>query len=62
MHMIFTEQERNWIDMSKFGWPIKSGCPKEIKNAIEKKKQIINDQFDREAVSHGRHNFPKPEG
>lgn len=45
MHMIFTEEEKRWIVVNKFGWPIKSGCPSKIKKSIEKKKNEIKNQF-----------------
>lgn len=44
MHMIFTEQEKEWINISKWGWTLKKGCPENIKKSIERKKKIINSQ------------------
>lgn len=44
MHMMFTEEEKEWIDMRTFGWPIKNGCPKEIRESIERKKRKIDSQ------------------
>lgn len=44
MHMMFTEEEKEWIDMRTFGWPIKKGCPKEIRESIERKKRKIDSQ------------------
>ena len=46
MHMIFTEKEKEWIDTRKFGWPIKTGCPADIKKEIEKKKKILDEQME----------------
>lgn len=45
MHIIFTEEEKRWIDTKKFGWPIKEDCPEEIKKRIEKKKSAIDSQY-----------------
>lgn len=44
MHMIFTEEEKRWINKRKFGWPIISNCPSNIKKSIQEKKQILNNQ------------------
>lgn len=44
MHILFTDTEKKWIDTKKFGWPILEGCPKDIEEAINKKKQIIDNQ------------------
>lgn len=44
MHMIFTDEEKRWISMNVFGWPIKKGCPDSIRKSIEKKKKIIEQQ------------------
>lgn len=43
MHMIFSEEEKAWVNMRSFGWPIKDGCPNEIKGKIEKKKRTIEE-------------------
>lgn len=45
MHMIFTEEEKSWIDMRVFGWRIQKGCPTDIRNSIEKKLNVIKNQF-----------------
>ena len=45
MHMIFTDEEKAWIDKRAFGWRIKSGCPQDIRNSIEKKLEQIKNQF-----------------
>lgn len=39
MIIIFTEDEREWMDTKTIGWPIKDGCPSDIRESIEKKKQ-----------------------
>lgn len=41
MHMIFTEEEKEWINMRTFGWTLKQGCPEQIRKQIERKKKII---------------------
>ena len=46
MHMLFTDKEKEWIYVDKFGWPIKSGCPDDIKASINKKKEKINKQME----------------
>lgn len=45
MHMIFTEEEKKWIDKNKFGWPIIEGCPERIRDNIEQKKKKIEFQM-----------------
>lgn len=45
MHMFFTEEELKWIDGKKFGAPVKKGCPESVRKSIEKKRKIINSQF-----------------
>lgn len=44
MHVIFTDEEKRWIDRSSWGWLIKAGCPENIRKAIERKKQMIAKQ------------------
>jgi len=44
MHMLFSDSEKKWIYLDKFGWPIKSGCPDSIRKSIAKKKQAIIEQ------------------
>lgn len=45
MHMLFTEEEQKWIDKTKFGWPIKKGCPLDIEKSIKEKKREIDNQM-----------------
>lgn len=47
MHIIFTEQELNWIDTKKWGWQIKKDCPPDIRRGIEKKKIKLDSQGER---------------
>ena len=42
MHLVFTKEEKKWIDMELFNWTIKKGCPKDIKKEIEKKLELLN--------------------
>lgn len=42
MHIIFSTEEKKWIDMKPFNWTVKSKCPEEIREAIEKKLRILN--------------------
>lgn len=44
MHLLFSEEELRWIDVYKFGWPIKNGCPENIKKSIERKKKLLDNQ------------------
>lgn len=37
MTVIFTEEEKEWIDMKPFNWTIKKGCPENIRESIENK-------------------------
>ena len=46
MHVIFTDEEKEWIHTDKMNWPIKKGCPKKIKESIENKKNKIKSQFE----------------
>lgn len=48
MHMIFTKEELVWIESDKFGWPIKRGCPQEIRKSITAKKEKLDKQMGRE--------------
>lgn len=45
MHIVFTEEEKEWIDMKKFGCPIIDGCPENIRKSIEEKKEKIDNQM-----------------
>lgn len=44
MHMIFSDEEKRWMDMNVFGCPIKENCPDQIMKSIKKKKDIIDKQ------------------
>ena len=44
MHLIFTEAEKEWIDMKPFNWSVKEGCPKDIKEELEKKLKLLYGQ------------------
>ena len=44
MHMLFTDEELKWINTREFGFPIKPGCPEKIKESINRKKSIVNNQ------------------
>ena len=45
MHVLFSEEELEWVNKKTFGWPIKDGCPDTIRKAIRKKKQLIANQM-----------------
>ena len=44
MHMIFSKEEKQWMNMNVFGCPIKENCPDHIKKSIKRKKDIIDKQ------------------
>jgi len=37
MIMIFTDEEKEWLVTEPNNWHIKNGCPKRIKESLEKK-------------------------
>ena len=41
MHMLFSDREKEWINMKVFGWRIKQGCPDDVRKSIEKKLNEI---------------------
>lgn len=43
MHIIFTDEEKEWLDTSKpFAWKIKDQCPRRIKEVLLKKLGLLN--------------------
>lgn len=44
MHVIFTDEERRWINFKIFGTKIINGCPEHIRKSIENKMKLINNQ------------------
>lgn len=46
MHILFSEEEKKWIDTRTFGFPIKEGCPAKIRESINKKKAALDSQKD----------------
>jgi len=42
MHVIFTDEEKEWINMKPFNWTVKDGCPERIKKEIEKKLKVLS--------------------
>lgn len=46
MHIMFTEEEKKWIDFNVFGLRIKKGCPDKVRKSIENKKFLLDSQFD----------------
>lgn len=45
MHLFFTDEEKEWMHLDRFGLPLKSKCPADIKKSIDKKKKILSDQM-----------------
>lgn len=41
MHIIFTDEEKEWIDKKPFNWTIKEGCPEKIKKDLERKLKLL---------------------
>ena len=42
MHIIFTDEEKEWLDTSKpFAWRIKEKCPKRIEEILIKKLELL---------------------
>lgn len=44
MHIMLSDNEKQWVNMKKFGWKIKEGCPEKTKQAILRKIEIIKNQ------------------
>lgn len=42
MTIVFTEEEKKWIDKKPFNWKIKSKCPLKLRKEIKKKLDILN--------------------
>lgn len=43
MHIIFTDEEMEWLDTSKtFMWKIKDRCPRRIKESLVEKMELLN--------------------
>ena len=47
MHIMFTEEENEWIDKKLFNWTVKAGCPADIRKNLEKKLFILNENIQR---------------
>ena len=45
MTIIFTEEEKEWIDMQPFKWVLKEGCPQGIRKTIESKLKKLNKAY-----------------
>jgi len=46
MHLQFSDEEKKWIELKKFGWPVKEGCPKDVEKSIQRKKKLLNEQME----------------
>lgn len=44
MHMIFTDEEKRWINFKVFGTKIINECPEHIRKSIENKMKLISNQ------------------
>lgn len=43
MQIIFTEKERDWVEVKNGVMRVKNGCPKDIRERIEKKLKTVRD-------------------
>ena len=41
MHLLFTEEEREFIEMKPFDWRVKKNCPDAIRVELEKKLELL---------------------
>ena len=41
MQIVFTEEERKWIEIKPFSWNVKKSCPKTIEKTIREKMKTI---------------------
>ena len=41
MTIIFSEQEKQWIDKKTFNWTVKEGCPEPIRMILEEKLEML---------------------
>ena len=41
MHIVFTEEEKIYINMNFLNWEIKKDCPKHLKKSIIEKIELI---------------------
>jgi hypothetical protein len=41
MTIIFTDEEKEWIDKTPFRWTIKKGCPENIRTSLKKKLEAL---------------------
>lgn len=37
MHVMFTEEELQWINKKRFSWTVMSGCPQKLRTSIDRK-------------------------
>lgn len=47
MHIIFSEDEKKWIDKKLFNWTVKSGCPEDVRKSIEVKLKVLYKEHER---------------
>lgn len=41
MIVVFSEEEMEWIDKMPFAWKIRNGCPAKLREALQKKLDLI---------------------
>lgn len=41
MTVMFSDEEREWIEIKKFKWSIKDGCPSSLRDKIENKLKYL---------------------
>ena len=42
MHIVFSEEEKRWIDKNLFNWTAKEGCPEDVRKSLEHKLKLLN--------------------
>ena len=41
MTIIFSEEEKEWINKKPFRWTIKAGCPEKIRESLKRKLDAL---------------------
>lgn len=41
MIVIFTDEEKKWIEKEPLNWHIKQGCPEQIKKELQRKLKLV---------------------
>lgn len=57
MHIIFTDEENEWIEKIPFNWRIKDGTPDDIMQSLEKKFSLLKKQQEEARGNNGRNRY-----